>query len=155
MESALQSGWLVAIAVAVIPALFGVVGNMISREARTPRDIRNLGHLADSLSKAPVGSEAHDALSALVAEYARRVHPGLIQPRKLNKTNVALTVFIILVSGAAILGLFNWIVATNGTGWSVLAIVVTVLIGLFLFLLNIAAVTTWYNEPSARKSADK
>ncbi|MEL0627641.1 hypothetical protein V6245_11865 [Salinibacterium amurskyense] len=148
MDEALNSGWLVAISVAVIPAILGIIGNLFTREARTPRQIRNLGHLAESLSKVDTNSSAHTALSELIADYTFSIKSRLVDPPKLNKLNVGFTLFVFATTLGIMFGLSQWVTNTSETGWNVLAIVITALVGLFLFLVNIAAVGLWYKPAS-------
>lgn len=154
MNDALNSGWLVAIAVAVIPALFGTIGNFLNREGRSPRHIRNLGHLTESLSKADPNSAAHRALSELIADYAFSIRERLVSPRKLNKLNVGFTGFIFLTTAGIMYGLSQWVAASADSAWNVVAVIVTAIIGLSLFLVNVAAVGLWY-KPAQEDSKDK
>lgn len=136
----------------MVPALFGVVSALVTREARTPREIRNLGHLTTALGGTPDGSSARAALDDLTATYARAIAATLTKRKKLNKFNVGFTVFLFIVTGIAMYWLVQWITVSGTSGWSVVAIIVTVVVGLALFLVNVAAVTTWYNEPSREKA---
>lgn len=141
-----------AIAVAVVPALLGIVGSLFNREARAPRELRTLNHLVESLSKSPEGSDARDAISTLTADYAREVAPALLHRPKLNKSNVALSVVLAVITLFAMYGLLAWVGASGEGFWNVAAIAVTVIVGLFLLVINAASVGTWYNSPSESKS---
>ena len=149
MSDAFGTGWIIAIAVAVLPALIGIIGSGVSREARTPPAVRTLRALTESLEKTPEGSDARNSTSKLVAAYADAIKPTLVAPRRLNHTNVALSVVLLVITAVALGLLIGWI--TTAGEWSILAWIVTITVGLFLILLSAASVGTWYS-PQAPKS---
>jgi hypothetical protein len=150
MVNALGSGWLVAIAVAVLPALFGVIGSLVGREARAPQEIRNISHLADTMSKIPLEDSAHGAMGELLVDYVESIKPKLVDSKRLNRSNVALSVVLIVVTLVIMYFLISWVNVSGA--WNVAAVIVTVIVGLGLFTLNAASVSTWYNPPSPAKS---
>ena len=149
-----EFSWLVSLGIVVIPAAISALVAVFNREARTPRPVRIIGQLVESSTKIDMSSspKAAEALDQLTSSYIRSVEADLVSPRKLNKMNVGLAVFVILVTFGAMYLLASWITVATGTVWQVVAWVVTIAAGLFFFLLNIAAVTTFYSAP---KSAEE
>lgn len=142
--------WLLTIAVVGIPAVLALLGTAITREARTPRPIRNLTSLAAALEKLPPTSAAHKALDGVIRDYVNSVGPIITSVRKLNPTNVTLTVLFFLLSVGATFLLSQWIVATAGTDWNWLAWTVTVICSVIFLIFDSAALATIYNPPSDR-----
>lgn len=140
----------VPILVALIPALGGLVAAVLQRQAVVPRPYRRLGHLVDMLAKVPDGL-AKTALDELVAANANAMREDVATLRKANPANVALTIVLALGSGIGVFWLAQWIAAAAGTGWVVVAWIVTVLVALFLALLVAAAIGTIYNPAQPRK----
>jgi hypothetical protein len=141
--------WLVSLGVVAIPAIISAIVAFFNREARTPRPIRNIGQLAEAASKLQKGSRAAEELDLLIADYAKSVSPDLTTVRKLNRWNVAGSIVLLAVTVFAMYWLSTWITVSSNTGWNVLAWVVTGLAGFFFFMLNIAAISSFYNPPTS------
>lgn len=143
----------VPILVALIPALGGAVAGIAQRQAGTPRPYRNLGHLVDMLAKAPAG-EGKDALDKLVSASASALTEAVATIRKVNPANVALTIVLAGFSGLLMFWLAQWIGVAAGSGWSVAAWIVTVIVGFFLTLIVAAAIGTIYNPPQTKEDRE-
>jgi hypothetical protein len=145
------SGFWTAI-VTIAPAVIGAIGVLLTRE-RQPRLYRNIARQADLLAKLPPAGDAYAEVQALLnlsAAALRERETGAIA-RKLNPTNVVLSIILSALAGTAAYFLVLWCTSTWGSPWGVVAIVATVIVGLFLALLVGAAFTTIFNPPTPKK----
>lgn len=145
-ESAPDLGWVVAVAAVAVPALVSVVVALIQKDRALPRQLRRLAHVVDMLAKAPAGSASHAALDALAVSMIEPLRPVTTKRGRVRAAFVFWTVVFSAVSVVSLLLLSQWIVATAGTGWNVLAWIVTVIVGLALGLLVGAAVVATLNS---------
>ncbi|MFS2281378.1 hypothetical protein V2S04_11220 [Microbacterium sp. OR21] len=124
--------------------LFGLLGALGQRE-RTPAQLRRLREASAALKDVPAESDAYNALSELVAVQARAIM--VRESRRLNVTNLVLTLILAAFAGSATYGLSVWCISVWGTGWAWVALPVSVLIALALMLVVGAAFGTIYNPP--------
>ena len=129
--------WVLPIAVALIPAVGGFLASLLQRESSTPRPIRWLTHLTAALAKAPEDSAARHAIDGLIVDYVKLIQPALTTRRERNVPGIVAAVFVAAVSVAAMFGLTSWILVAGDL--AVVAWIVTVVIGLFILVLNAAA----------------
>lgn len=132
--------------------LFGFLGALGQRE-RTPGQFRRLREAAAALKDLPVESEAHQALSELVATQARAMIDR--ESRRLNATNLILSLILAAFAGWATYGLTLWTIGTSATSLSWLSLSVSIVLGLALMLVVGAAFGTIYNPPAIPKAGRK
>ncbi|MCM3614952.1 hypothetical protein M3672_10965 [Microbacterium enclense] len=151
MTETQEWGWVLPIALVAVPAIIAVIGTAVGREARTPRPIRNIKQLSDALAQIPEG-KARESLDGALAAYVETVSPDLVSSRKLNWANVALAVIMFLLTGGGVFLLAQWVTVSTGSGWNVVAWIITVLAALAAFIINLAAVSTIYTPPKPKNS---
>jgi hypothetical protein len=145
----------VPIFLALIPAVAGVVAVIVQRQAALPRPIRRLGHAVDFLSKSPEDSDARKALDQLVvaAANATRLQIEAASAKKLNPYSLIWLIVFALVGGVSIYWLAQWIIATEQSGPTALAWVVTVLVGIIFTILVALWVTLLYKPQEEKGDA--
>lgn len=125
--------------------LFGFLGAIGQRE-RTPGQLRRLREAATALKDLPSDSEAHKALEELVRVQARAMVAR--ESRRLNVTNLILSLILAGFAGWGTYGLTLWCFATWATPFGWLALTVSIALGLLLMLVVGAAFGTIYNPPA-------
>lgn len=148
-EGEIDLGSLVPLLAALIPAAGGAVAGFAQRQAGRPRPYRKLGHLVDMLAKAPEGP-GRLALEKLVIAAAGALEESVVSVKKVNPTNVALTVIVTAFSGLGMYWLAQWIIAAEGSAWIVVAWITSALVGFFLTIVVAAAIGTVYNPTVTR-----
>jgi hypothetical protein len=138
------------IAAAAIPLVTAVVGLLqgrgglnrkIREHAALLEVVREVETAKDKLAEL-VGLEA-DAL--LVRERAR-------MKRKINSTNLTLAILLAVVTGGSIYGFVNWTISWWGMPFGWIALVASIIVGLFLTLIVAAGFMQVYNPPRDKKS---
>ncbi|WP_217183999.1 hypothetical protein [Streptomyces sp. AC495_CC817] len=138
---------------AVAVPIFGFLGALGQRE-RTPGQFRRLREAAAALKELPPESDAHAALSELVATQARSLVAR--ESRKLNVTNLILSFIVAGFAAWATYGLSVWCIGTWGSPVGAVALTVSIIVGLILMLFVGASFGTIYNPPAPdRKSRKK
>ncbi|WP_136025447.1 MULTISPECIES: hypothetical protein [unclassified Microbacterium] len=130
---------------AVAVPVFGFLGALGQRE-RTPGQFRRLREAAAALKDLPPGTEAHAAISELVAAQARSMTAR--EARTLNVTNLILSMILGGFAAWATYGLSVWCISTWATPWGWVSLTVSIVIGLALMLFVGAAFGTIYNPKS-------
>lgn len=139
-----QWQFLAALAVPVV----GVAGALFQKE-RTPGLLRRLRESSNALKEVPATSEAFKALDSLVVVQATAM--ARRESRRINPANLILALILSGIAGLSTYWLTFWCISVWGSpiGW--LALVVSIIVGVFLMMLVGVGFTTIYNEPSSRR----
>lgn len=143
--------WQAAAAVAV-PAL-GLMGGLLSRD-RAPGMYRKLRHATAAIRDLPADAqEARGALEGVIVQQATAIRDREAHAltRRLNVTNVVLSVILTLFVAALMLPLISWVTSVWGTGFIWLVGPAGVILMLFGALLVGAAWATIFSPPKPRK----
>lgn len=138
-------GQYLPVAIALIPAIAGIGVAAVNRQGGTPRPYRRLGLVVDMLAKSPPDSKARAALDDLVVAGASGIRSRLSSNRRVNPYTLTWVVIFLGITAVTMYWLVQWIVGSSKSGWTVLAWIVTVIVGLALTALVAAAVSTIYN----------
>lgn len=129
------------LAAALVP-VFGFLGALAQRE-RTPGQFRRMREAAAALKDLDPSNEAHAALSHLVAVQAAAIAER--EARKLNVTNLVMSIIVSAFAGWGAYGLSVWAVGAWGTAWGGAVVPLAIVIGLVLALFVGASFSTLYN----------
>jgi uncharacterized membrane protein HdeD (DUF308 family) len=144
----------------VVAALVGGLFTLTTSFAKSrsePRLYRLLTRQVALLEKLPSGSAAYRDMLELTDHTAGNLKTREIarSTRKLNGGNVAAVIFLGVVGGVLGYWLLMWAVASAGTVWYWLALVLLVTVVLFIVGLLIAGVSSIYAPPKGKESSDK
>ncbi|CAN5447556.1 hypothetical protein BH10ACT7_BH10ACT7_04150 [soil metagenome] len=144
--------WLVTLLVALIPAVAGFAGALVTRGSLLPRPYRKLDHVVRILAKTPDGSQSRAALDSLVASMIEPLATAAASTGKptLNPYKLIGTIILVIITIGAMWGLVQWSVTTTEASASALAWTVTGLVGVTLGVLVGLAVATLYKPVIAR-----
>jgi Na+-transporting methylmalonyl-CoA/oxaloacetate decarboxylase gamma subunit len=141
------------IATSILVPVLGFLGALANRE-RMPGLYRKLKHSTSALKDLPAeAANARQALERVVIAQAVAIQAreATSLTRRLNFSNLTLTIVVSLLIGAGIWGLFNWVAATIGTGWEWLSILTTVVSAVVGLIIVAASFSTLFNPPSEPK----
>lgn len=146
--------WQIAAALAV-PVL-GFFGAVVSSN-REPGAYRRLKHSVEALAAVQKDSEAYDVLENLVVAQATQLQrrEAAKAERKLNKTNLTLSIVLSVVGAIGGFWLWSWSAAVWDSWAAWLVVPFSVVLGLIIVVFVAAAFGTLFNPPAPSKLTKK